>query len=187
MRNRIRDLRETAGLTLERLGALAGVDRATVWRYEKGRTSLFNDSAHKFAAALGVDNPAEFLETSAPRPCQVMGEVGAGAQVFHQDDGREYVPSPADMEAPMAVRVRGTSMMPVYREGDLLFAEQRKHVANDVVGQDCIVQVADGPCLVKRVHRGSGSGLFRLFSYETQELTDDLRLTWAAPVRWVRR
>lgn len=186
--NRLRALRESRGLSQEKLAALAEVSTSQVSRLETGRTQLFTASAKRIAAVLGLASAAELIDQpDRPAEARIFGEVGAGAEVIHLDDGTEFVPAPPELSDPIAVRVRGTSMMPAYREGDVLFAEHRAHVPADVLDRDCIVQVHGGPCLVKLVQRGSAPGLFRLFSYADNTQSDDVALDWAAPVRWVRR
>ena len=185
MPNRIKALRTAAGWTQQELADRLDVDKATVWRYESNTMSLLPKIAFELARVLGLKSPEELLDSS-PMPVHLIGEVGAGAQVFPLDDANEWLASPPDMVDPTAVRVVGRSMMPVYRPGDVLFAERRSNVTNDVVGQDCIVQVRDGARLVKRVHAGV-PGMFRLYSYDTQDETEDLRLDWASPIRWISR
>lgn len=179
-------LREQRGFTQEELASAADVSTATVSRYESGAISPFADRFRRIAETLEVSSPTA-LCAPAPPEARLLGEVGAGAEVFPLDEDGHRFPAPPGMDTPVAVRVTGTSMVPAYREGDLLFAEEASLVGKDVVGRDCILQTGDGRRLVKRVHRGSGAGWFRLFSYETQDFSDDLRLAWASPIRWIQR
>lgn len=186
MPNRIKALRRSAGMTQQDLADRLGVDKSTVWRYESGALDLFQKSASEIARVLGVVSP-EHLLTSFPDPVRLIGNVGAGAEVIPLDDETIWIDAPPGLHEPMAVEVVGRSMMPVYRPRDVLFAERRDRAADDVIGQDCIVQVTDGRRLVKRVQRGHIKGMYRLYSYDTQDETDDLALDWAAPVRWISR
>ena len=173
-------------MTLQELADRLEVDRSTVFRYEKGDTAkLFQKNAHRLAEVLGVESP-EALLASGPDQVQLVGNVGAGAEVFPIDEENEWLEAPPGIVDPLAVRVVGRSMLPVYRPGDILFAERRERAADDVVGRDCIVQVSNGPRLVKRVQAGA-SGMFRLYSYDTQDETKDLILEWASPVLWISR
>ena len=186
MLTKIRSLREAQGLSQETLADRAGISTSQVSRYESGKASLMHPGAERLAAALGLRTAASLLGESSPL-IQVIGEVGAGAEIIPLDDGLEWIEGPPGLKSGVAFRVVGTSMMPVYKPGDILFAEQLSRVPGDVVNRDCVVQVEDGPRLVKRLHRGSRQGLFRLFSYETQEISDDLPITAASPVIWIKR
>src|SRR5882757_3776860 len=55
MSNRIKELREARGLSLEALGKLIGVERSTIWKLEMDRQKLTVDYLKKIAAALSVD------------------------------------------------------------------------------------------------------------------------------------
>lgn len=120
---------------------------------------------------------------------QMLGYAGAGEEIFPFDDDNAWdpVPAPPGLEQPMAVDVKGGSMLPVFRDGDrLYFGAQEAAIAN-LVGKDCLVQVVEGPRLIKKLMRGSKRGLYRLHSYATGRDTGDLRLEWAAPIRWIER
>lgn len=184
----LRQIRIESGQRQVDLIEATGLEKTTVWRYEQGRTSIFNDGARAIFGALGLKTDEAIVAAVAGAPrARLLGDVGAGAEVFPLDEDGDRLVAPPGMAAPVAVRVTGSSMTPAYQPGDILFAEEAAQVAHDVVNRDCILQTADGKRLVKRVHRGSAPGLFRLFSYETQDLTDDVELLWAAPVRWVQR
>lgn len=190
MINRIRDFRKRAKLTQIALAELLSVDKTTVYRYETGVTPPFNETFLKIAEALGVKNPIDLLvlgEASDASQAPLVGYVGAGAQVFPLDDGHERVESPPGLKNPIAVRVRSSLMAPAYWSGDILFCEQEAVSRDQLIGRDCIVQVEGGPRFLKRVLKGGAPSTFRLFSYETQDVGDDVYLTMGTPVKWVQR
>lgn len=184
--NRIKEIRLSLGLSQARTGELADLEGPQVSRYETGATSLFNNGAHKLAKALNVPSPADFIMDRSSI-VHLVGYVGAGAEVVPSDELTDWIEAPPGLQSGIAVRVKGNSMTPVYKDGDIIYADQRGASDGEIINKDCIVEVADGRRLIKRVHRGASARLFRLFSYETQELTDDLELTWASPVLWVKR
>lgn len=174
-------------MTQQELADRLGVDKQTVWRYENGNADFFKKNARELARVLGVRTPEALLH-GGPAKVLLVGKVGAGAEVFPLDDDNEWIEAPPGMgEDGFALQVTGRSMLPVYRPNEILFGQMRANVASDVIGADCFVQVTDGPRLVKRVQPGQAKGHFRLYSYDTQDESDDLRLDWAAPVRWVSR
>ena len=58
--NRVRELREAAGLTQQQVADHLHVHRMTVWRVEHGRYDLGASQLRPLAALLGVD-PAALL------------------------------------------------------------------------------------------------------------------------------
>jgi hypothetical protein len=196
--DRLKKARERAGF--ESAAAFARADARDIGISESGYRHLENGTrplrihhAKRFAKLLGA--PVTWLwllegerADNAPM-AEVVGYVGAGETVFPMDDAAAFepLPAPPGLHEPVAAIVRGESMLPVYREGDILFFERRERVEEDVVGRDCMVQIVDGPRQLKRVQRGSRRGHFRLFSYASLKESDDTRLQWAAPVAWVMR
>jgi putative transcriptional regulator len=63
---RVRQVREQRGLTQERLGELAGVDRKTVNRIETGVHSILLDRLFALADALKIPPAELFLWDDAP-------------------------------------------------------------------------------------------------------------------------
>lgn len=122
----------------------------------------------------------------------VVGYVGAGEQVFPIDDhalgdGIDTTEQPpGETGTVVAVTVRGDSMEPIYRAGDLLFyAEDRRDPAG-LIGLDCIVKVQDGPVYVKTLRRHQKRGQFILKSYNGEDI-GPVQIEFAHPVKWVRR
>jgi phage repressor protein C with HTH and peptisase S24 domain len=120
---------------------------------------------------------------------KVIGYVGAGEQIFAFDDEHAWdpVPAPPGAKEFNAAVVKGDSMLPVFRDGDLLYFSSEEVVISEIVGRDCLVQVVDGPRLIKKLVKGSKRGFYRLHSYASGKLSDEVKLEWAAPVRWIER
>lgn len=142
-------------------------------------------------------SPSEILEGTEPAPqsIQVIGYAGGGeewtpvdqaAQGADYEDTIDIDLSDAD---PIAIRVRGHSMAPVYRDGDhLVCSRQRGANIENALNRDCVVKTADERCYVKMVAKGAARGTYRLRSYNpAYEDLEDQRLEWAAPVIWIRR
>lgn len=126
-------------------------------------------------------------ETEADR----LWYVGAGETVYPFEKGKDQwtpILAPPGMVDPAVAIVRGDSMLPVYRDGDMLFIEQAdRGKAKAIIGRDCIVQIEGGPQQIKLVKRSPKKGYFRLYSYATGSESDDVRLASAMPVTWVKR
>lgn len=126
----------------------------------------------------------------------LTGAAGAGERIapFGRDFTGEPIPCPPGFAFPACIVVRGDSMWPVYRDGDLLFYERADGVPKDALTRDCVCQVApkhpeqdQGEMYVKRLLAGSKAGLYDLQSYNHPDLLRDQRLMWAAPIHWVKR
>lgn len=183
----IRQLREDRKVKQVAVIQATGLDKSTVYRHERGEIALFSDGARSIFSALGLDTDDAIVAALASAEASLVGEVGAGAVVYPFDDGDEMIPAPTGMDHPIAVRVTGTSMMPAFRPGDVLFCEQKPVTGSHIVNEDCVVETEDGQRLVKKVLRGGEPGTFRLYSYETMDHGEDVRLRTAAVVRWIQR
>lgn len=122
----------------------------------------------------------------------VLGYVGAGGEIMPIDDhaqgaSEEQIDRPPDVgDNAVALTVRGTSMYPVYRDGDRIVYDQEPAPPAIFVGRECVVRLRDGRTYVKIVTPGSGPSRFTLMSYNAPPMVDE-DVEWAAPVRWVSR
>lgn len=73
MGNRIRELREEAGFTLEQLAEVAGTSLQQISRLEKAERRLTDDWMRRIAPALGV-LPAALLSNETPDVVKVVKE-----------------------------------------------------------------------------------------------------------------
>jgi phage repressor protein C with HTH and peptisase S24 domain len=197
---RIKEARKAMNLSQQALANLVAVDQSTVALWEMDRTTPREDTLAQLATVLFLS--PEFLRYGnkppestgyVPRSVPVVGFVMAGNEVKHIGKKlMQETPSPPQMdpdqpEPTAALVVRGNSMWPVYRDGDILFySEQGKGKPSDMLGTECVVQVDGGATLVKRVMSGSRRGLYTLASYNAPEI-HDVAISWCAPIVWVRR
>lgn len=134
-------------------------------------------------------------ESPAPRQVPVVGYASGGEEWTPFDDsmgGEDGLDSLAldftDSD-PIAIRVRGHSMIPVFRDGDdLICSRQRGIDLASVVGKDCVVRTMDQRCYIKHILKGAIRNTYRLRSYNPAfPDIDDVALDWAAPVVWIKR
>jgi phage repressor protein C with HTH and peptisase S24 domain len=189
-------MKNAGGITQSDLARRVGVKQASVWHLlqpEAQKSGL----TPQIARALGVNpdwlatgiGPRLALESAQPT-VPVVGYVGAGAEVFFVDDlakGQridDAPPFPGQDGHVNAVRVRGDSMLPQLENGWTLYysVDQSAGVMEDAINRLSVVQVHEGPVLVKKLERGRKKNLWRLVSHNASP-RDDVRLDWAARVR----
>lgn len=183
------------GWSLAELARRAGVNEDALYKHLQGKVAQpRGETVAKYARALGL-HEAWLRFGHGPRVASVplVGFVGAGEEVVGPDTypyngGFDEVDVSLDATDPIALRVRGRSMIPVYRPGDeLLCARVRGSDIESVVGLDCVVLTRDGASYVKQVRRGR-SGRYVLRSYNpTVDDIEDVDLEWAAPIVMIRR
>lgn len=85
----------------------------------------------------------------------------------------------------MALRVIGSSMMPKYEGGEIIYVS-RTHdgVLPAYIGRYCAVRTSDGGTFLKILAKGSIDGRFTLRSLNAPDM-EDVEVTWATPVLFV--
>lgn len=172
------------------LGRLLGIPQSRVSEMRKGKRLLKSTELPIIARYLEQPLPqgltiGNFTHSYVP----LVGVVGAGAEVFAIDDhmkggGLEEVERPQGAtDSTVAVKVRGDSMKPAYKDGDLLYYDTQANGDLDhLIGHDCIVRLTNGRTLVKELRRSAGR--YWLFSHNDDPLLD-VEIEWAAKVKWV--
>lgn len=188
IKNRLQELREAKGLTQAELANLVGTTGQQIGRLEAGKRKLTIEWMRLLAPALGVA-PNDLLEDYAAVGVPLVGFVGAGAEVYAIDDhakggGLEEVEKPQGATwSTVAVRVRGESMKPAYKDGDLLYYDTQSNGDLDhLIGDDCVVKLQDGRALVKELRKNGGA--YWLHSYNADPMID-VNIDWAAKIKWV--
>ena len=70
---KIKELREKAGLTQEELAERTGVQRNTVWRWENDKAKLKADNIQRLSLVFNVDT-SELMQTISETSLQEVGE-----------------------------------------------------------------------------------------------------------------
>jgi phage repressor protein C with HTH and peptisase S24 domain len=87
----------------------------------------------------------------------------------------------------MALRVAGDSMMPVYRDGDIIYVSRdHEGVLPEYIGEECAVHTAEGGTFLKVLSLGSEPNRFTLRSFNAGDMAD-VEVIWATPVLFVMR
>jgi repressor LexA len=121
----------------------------------------------------------------------IAGRIGAGGSVAWMDVGEEIdpdltVPRPPGVTGKLvALMVDGSSMLPKYRDGDIIYI-QRTHegVLEEYIGDDCAVRLVTGETYIKQLVRGSEEGRFTLRSLNAPDM-ENVEIEWATPVIFI--
>lgn len=137
----------------------------------------------KLAGALDVPL-ADLL--SAPR-VPIVGHIGAGGEIIFEDMGvDDFVLRPPGISGTLiALVVKGSSMLPKYKEGDIIYI-QRTHdgVLPEYIGEDCAVRLSGGETYIKQLIEGSQPRRFTLLSLNAPPM-ENVEVEWATLVRFV--
>lgn len=174
------------GIKAKPLAIAAGLGETAVRDILKGKTNTVQvGTLHKIAEIL--DWPVSDLIGEEEVP--VGGKIGAGGVVlFEEDAEKRTVRRPPGALGPlMALEVQGESMLPVYRDGDIIYI-RRDHegVLPQYIGEECAVHTLEGGTFLKVLASGSEPGLFTLRSFNAADM-ENVELVWAAPVLFVMR
>lgn len=187
----LKEFREKAGLTQAALATLARTSQQQIQRLETGERRLTKKWARRLGPLLNC-SAADLAPDDEIDTVTVFGYVGGGAEIYpydnHSDEnGLELVEAPPEgSEGIVAVRVRGDSMYPAYRENDLIFYCMGGTDAADFLNRECVVKCSDGRLVVKTVLGAAGNASYTLASHNAPPI-QDVVIEWAAPIRWVKR
>ncbi len=194
--NRLNEVLKQRGWSQAELARHAQISKENVKKYCQGLVSQpRGDTLPRLAEALGI-NALWLRDGHGPqwRRVPLVGYLEKGERLSRVatgtgDDGMIAPTMAFDLEAadPIAVEVRGMSMMPAYRPGDILICTRLAPArASLFENRDCVVQLTTGDRYAKHVAAGSAAGLYTLLSYKGPPLAD-VRLDWAAPIVWIKR
>lgn len=170
----IKDMLATGGMTQAEFAKRLKVTQPTVSRWLNGSQKPEIDQHERIAAEaarIGLDHlisRASALpeEDDEPAGVPVKGWVGASAEAeYYPEETRlDLAPTISDATAKtVAFEIRGTSLGDWFDRWFVYFDNERRPPEPELIGEPCVVWLADGRVLVKRLQRGK-DGLFDLFS-----------------------
>ena len=163
----LRILRKRDGWTQAEVAARLGVDRSTYAKYENGQSEpnfemlqkladLFRSSADFLIG--GTDQPSSKSGSWVP----VLGDVAAGIPIEAVENIVDY----EEIDTAMAstgkyygLRIKGSSMEPRIREGDVVIVRQQEDADT---GDTAVVLVNGESATVKRIKKEPDGGLWLL-------------------------
>jgi len=176
----IKTARLARGWSTYDLARAAGIPQSAVHRIEQEDTSTSKHIPALLAALR--------LRDYATRQIKLVGTVGFGAEIKTNSGVQDtYVETPPGIAGPhtVAVLVQGDSMLPVYRDGDIIYYDPPEDPAG-LVGRDVVARLADGRQLVKQLMMGTSDVVWTLLSHNAAPIVD-VAIEWVARVRWVQK
>jgi len=182
------------------LSRLTKLNEVTVRAYANGTRNMPLEECFVLAKALKADPFWLFdgkarpeLSNVTPSEIPVYGYAGAREAVdiipFDDQGAIDEVQPLRAEDGYKAVIVRGSSMLPAYRDGDVLFFREDHTHPDQLIGRDCVILTSDKDrAYVKRIMAGSKKGHFTLLSYASGiDPLPDVKILKAWPIEWIRR
>ncbi len=152
----LRIARNRKGMTQEQVAKLLGVDRTTYTKYETGGALPDYQKILKLASILEADIDFLVGRTDSPSTeysqlIPVLGSVPAGTPIEAIEDIEEYVdyyPNFVKHGELFALKVKGDSMAPELKNGDIAIIEKQDFIEN---GDIAVVRVNGEDVTIKRV------------------------------------
>lgn len=160
--NNIRRARELKGLTQDELAKRMGYkSRSTIARIENGDNDVSQSKLKKFAEILDVsidfllDDGKDKASASCPKGVRipVLGNVAAGIPITAVTDVEDWEEIPEKLASSgtyFALRIKGQSMEPRIKDGDVVIVRQQSDVDT---GDVAIVLVNGDEATVKEVKK----------------------------------
>lgn len=186
IRARIEREMKSKGFSRRSLSAAAGLSESAVRDVLDRTQNPGIGTLQKIADALEM--PIDAL-TGEIATVPVLGDVGAGGAILftsEEDDASDHVPRPPlAVGRLMALRVLGSSMLPKYEEGDVIYvARDHDGILPAYLGRYCAIRTADGGTFLKVLSPGSEAGRYTLRSLNAPDM-ENVEVVWASPVLFV--
>lgn len=144
-----------SGMSRAKVAKMLGVSPSAVAMWEQGERTPKRESliriANLYGVSLGVLLGEEDAPTKGSVAIPVLGEVAAGYPMFAQENILDYEEISANLATQgeyFALRVKGDSMLPRMRDGDVVIVK-RQPTCDD--GQTAVVMVNGDSATVKKV------------------------------------
>lgn len=190
--SRIRQVRMSLGLSQARVARMMGWSPPNYARIEKGRTNPSLKSLEAIARAFDV--PVSYLTEETPPSAEIpvvaFASAGAGVdftdQGFPAGTGMYNLPRPPGFSDPnaFAVEISGDSMVPKYRDGQVVVVDTRKQ---PVSGDYAVVGLVSGEKFVKRYRLAGGRIVLEsVNSLYPPVVVEPLDVRFAYKIAWAR-
>ncbi len=160
----------------------AGLGPDYIRDLERGATvSPTLRALEKLAPILGTTVPwladgtgPDGIVEAQPGTVPLIGYVGAGAEavLFGEGQGQyDEVPAPEGAtDDTVAVEIRGESLGELFDRWLVFYDDVKRPLSSDMMGKLCVVGLADGRILVKKVARGTRRPVQPALEYRAADL-----------------
>lgn len=189
-RKKIKDEMDLRGINPKELSRAVGRNERLIYDLLSTTDNPRVDTLEAVAHALGHDLQWLLLDSAqTAHTIPILGCVSAGDGWMIYTDGLDEITMETSPGEAIAVEVKGDSMAPIYRNGEVLIGVKRMgETINRLIGLDCIIETDVDARYVKFLQRGTMRGRFNLRSYNPVNVDiENVRVRWAAPIEWVRR
>lgn len=171
------------------------ISKAAVTNLFQGTRTLEIHEAAAMASYLNVSMTELLLAFRVTKPriverIAVQGYVGADdAVILYQDqkagEGYDEIESPFPGYTGVVVKIRGSSMRPRYKDGELVAYHPNGADVSLMVGKECFVKLVDGRFVLKILQKGSEANRYTLVSVnpETAPIVN-VEVEWVAAIDW---
>ena len=182
--NRLRALRLARGFTQQHLAKLTSTSPAQIQRLETGSRRLTLEWVDRLSEALRCD-PSELLRRTLTVP--VIGHFTIDGEVTWLDPARdtpEAVEAPPGIDPRRVAALRAVGILNHYCSL-LYFTRNAEARVSECVNHPSVIQLPDGRSFVRLIVKGTERGKWTLNSLFAPPI-EDVEISWAAPVEWLR-
>jgi len=165
------------------LSLMVGTNRTLVKDLLEKTNDINIGTLTKLAGALNV-SLSDLI--SAPQ-VPIVGYIGAGGEVIFEEyrTGETVMRPPGITGTLEALVVRGSSMLPKYRDGDIIYIQKTHNGLLEAdIGDDCAVRLTTGETFVKQLLHGSEANRFTLLSLNAPPI-ENVEIEWATRVLFI--
>ena len=156
---RIAEKMKEQGISQNRLSKLAQISQSGLSSIISGQVSPKENTLQAIAKALGctvselIGEIAPDIVRMIPHAIPVIGDIACGEPILAEQNIEGYADLPEGVHADFALRCKGDSMVPTFRDGDLVLIRKQPEVEN---GQIAAISI-NGEATLKHVYiRESG-------------------------------
>jgi transcriptional regulator with XRE-family HTH domain len=181
MQTRIREFRKLRGMTLKQLAHKIHTTPQTIQRLETDNMTVSMEWLQKIAHALTVE-PIDLVGARGVREIPLLGRADEhGRIISREQEAGAKVNLEVAGDDPVAVRI--DAAVGGFEPGTVLIGNRfRPEDLDNAHGTDCLVAVADGPVLLRRLVRGRNAGWTLIPHENGGEVQYDRAIAWAARI-----
>lgn len=187
IRDKIEREMKAKGFSRRSLSTAAGLSESAVRDLLTRTDNPGIGTLRRIAEALEM--PVDAL-TGVGLTVPLLGCIGAGGEVLFSEEVGEndlpVVPRPPLVAGRlMALEVVGSSMLPKYEAGDVIYV-RRDHdgILEEYMNRYCAVRTGEGGTFLKILAPGTVENRYTLRSLNAEDMTD-VEVVWASPVLFV--